>query len=150
MSIKTSQLTKNQRGIILKALYSTVEHLEQPGSATVFINTFLTDSEKIKLGRRILIAQMILSGYPQPEIRYQLRISPNTFTKTRKWLESQIPDYATALKEFENKPKKYSQPADTRYRFHYDPFTFQGMRTRYPMHFLFFTLAESLLTKWRR
>lgn len=130
-----------EKELVLSALHGCADSL----TAISFVDQLLTESEKLTIGRRILIAQMILSGHSQAEIREILNVSPNTFTRTRKWLNGQIPNYDKALKEYGEQINKRDS-TQTKNK-NYDPTTFQGLRNKYPMHFLFFNLAEELLHK---
>ena len=83
----------------------------------------------------------------QAEINYKLNVSPNTFCRTRKWLEGQIPNYDDAIKEAISLEKERSEKRHEGKlsRKQYAPAnTFRGMRQRYPAHFLFFNLADEL------
>ena len=121
-------------------------------AVTTFINTLLTESEKITIGRRILIAQMILAGKNQSEIIYKLGVSPNTFTRTRKWLDGQVPDYDQALKNFEKEAvaKKTKIVKQNRSRIYTGSTSFASLRRKYPAHFLIFNIAEEILAKFSK
>ena len=147
MSISHKKLNPHQREIILEALFSSAKRMRKDNPVEYFINTLLTESEQITIGRRILIAQMILAGKTQSEIRYILDVSPNTFTRTRKWLNKQIPNYGQAIKECEKeKLNKASNRAKDK-KIYIDPLSFTGLRRKFPAHFLFFNIAEELLIK---
>ena len=147
MSINHKKLNPHKRKIILKALFSSAKRMQKDSPVEYFINTLLTESEQITIGRRILLPQMILAGKTQSEIRYILDVSPNTFTRTRKWLNKQIPNYGQAIKEYEkeklNKVSNLTKDKNT----YIDLLSFAGLRRKFPAHFLFFNIAEELLTK---
>lgn len=150
MSKKIKNLNPQQKELTLTALYECAKKMNGEYPAIDFIDELLTESEKIKIGRRILIAQMILAGCHQTEIRRKLGVSPNTFTRTHKWLEGQIPEYDQAIREsnkIEGIRVRKKEVILRRTKKHYDPLTFAGVRKKFPMHFLFFNLAEELLTK---
>lgn len=122
--------------------------------AVTFIEKLLTESERNIIGRRLLISQMILAGKSQAEIRYEFSVSPNTFTRTRKWLQQQLPNYNDTLKEYNTElqlkkaklqhTKKIKANRDGS---HPDYLSFEAMRYRYPGHFLLFNFAEELLKR---
>lgn len=147
MSKRTEHIRYTEKEMTLAALEEAAKRMEGPYPALTLINELLTESEKLTIGRRILIAQMILAGMTQAEINYTLSVSPNTFCRTRKWLEGQIPNYDDALREAmvlenERSDKRYEERSS---RKQYAPAnTFRGMRQRYPAHFLFFNLADEL------
>lgn len=149
MSRKIAKIKEQEKALTLQALEEAARRMSGTYPAVTLINELLTESEKITLGRRILIAQMILAGKTIGEIRETLRVSPNTYTQTRKWLDSQIPNYDDLLKKIkqEEEAKKVQRHEKSLKVKKYAPAnTFQGVKERYPMHFLLFSLAEELLT----
>lgn len=149
MSTNVKNLSPQKKELVLSVLYKSAKRFDEQSTVTNFINELLTESEKVTIGRRVLIAQMILSGYSQAEIMHRLGVSPNTFTRTKKWLLGQIPEYDVVIKEFElNKNNKRVRTKAKKKN--YNPLTFRGMRNKYPMHFLFFNLAEEILAKLNR
>lgn len=145
MSKNTKNLNPHEKEIVLTALYESAQKFNGTDAVKDFIDNLLTESEKITLGRRILISQMILSGCSQMEIRSKLNVSPNTFTRTRKWLGGQIPQYDQALKEYQQLESTKQKKSSRKEKENYNPFTFRGIRKKYPMHFLFFDVADTLL-----
>lgn len=146
MSTNVANLNPHKKQLILDSLYACAETFNDQKSATDFIDQLLTESEKVTIGRRIVIAQMILAGCPQTEVRATLGVSPNTFARTRSWLNGEIANYADALSEHRiTTAKKDSKRKKTGKKF--DPLTFKMMRKKFPMHFLFFNLAEEILIK---
>lgn len=124
----------------MEALFKAAERIQGDDAATIFINEILTESEKITIGRRILIANMILMGYKQSEIHNQLGVSPNTFSRIRQWLSGSFPNYNQSLKNSTNIKRvqklTYEKP---------EPFSFKQMQQKYPLHSLLFTLSEKTI-----
>ncbi len=131
----------------LDTLFSTVAKLRQKDAAAVFIRQLLTEDEQETVGRRLLIAKMLLSGKTQAEVRAELGVSPNTFTRTRKWLTKEIPEYGAALAAHDRE-KKAKKPAKE-WRERHQPFTLADLKRRYPAHFLLFNLADALMDRSR-
>ena len=69
MKKKTSDIKPVEKKLALEALYKSAENVAGPRSTAQFIGQLLTENEKIILGRRILIAQMILAGETRMEIQ---------------------------------------------------------------------------------
>jgi uncharacterized protein YerC len=103
-----------------------------------FLREILTQSEQIMIGRRIWIAQLLLTGHTHAEIGERLEAGPNTIRNVSKWLEEKLPGYGEVLAQ---KRKKRS---DGRYEY-VDPFSFKSLRKRYSMHFLLFNIVEMIL-----
>lgn len=147
MSKSVKNLSPHEKEIVLEALYQSAKRLDGGNSAVTFIDELLTESEKVTIGRRILIAQMILSGKNQAEVRSALSVSPNTFTRTRKWLNGQIPQYDKALKEFSKLQEIKTTSVRKSHKNHSDFTKFSTLRKKFPAHFLFFNIAEELLIR---
>jgi len=154
MRIRPTQIKKSEKDMTLNALYQAAARMKGDRAAATLVDTLLTESERLMLGRRILIAQLILAGDTQREICARLNVSPNTVSMTRKWLTEQIPEYDKALKAYQEAAaqKKAARDAknprgQSKYKEYPDPLSFAGLKQRYPMHFLLFNLAEALLKK---
>lgn len=135
----------HEKDLALKALRGMAEGMREKDAVITFVDELLTESEKLVLGRRVLIAQMLVTGHSQAEIREKLHVSPNTFTRTRKWLDKQIPNYGEALKDFEK-----NRPSKKLGGFGYgNPLSFGGLKKKYPAHFLLFNIVDELFKKAR-
>ncbi len=149
MRRKAEELKKELREQTVEALFLAAAKAKDKKQLHSFLSTILTESEQLMIGRRLLIARMLLEGVPQTEIRYRLKVGPNTTWKVRKWLDREMPEYGTILKQIKESrrtigPKR--KPARERY----DPLSFYALKKKYPMHFLLFNLAEGLVDKLRR
>ena len=120
------------------------------GSSFLFLQTILTESEQIMLGRRLLIMRMLLSGAPQNEIRLQLRVSPNMVGKINKWLIEQIPEYETVTKKVVSESRARAALRTKPKRQYVDPLSFAALRKKYPLHFLLFNIAEEMIRRRRK
>lgn len=101
----------------------------------------LTPKEKIAFGRRLIIAEAIRAGKTRMEINNHIRLSPNTFTQLKRWIDSDQKIY-NPTKTVRDVSKKHSP----RYQ-RIQPFSYEDMKRRYPLHFLLFTIVEEL---WKR
>ena len=136
--------------MIMDALFGTASSMDNHGAVEKFIRELLTESEQLTIGRRILVAQMILSGKNQAEVSYELSISPNTFTRTRKWLHKQLPKYDEALKDSDKLQEVKREAKRKIYREKIDPLSFESMKRKYPAHFLLFNVADAVWNKFNR
>ena len=100
------------------------------------LGNLLTHQEKIKIGRRILIAQAIVAGKTRFEINNHLSVSPNTFRQIRKWLESEFYEYSSAHNLTPHKKKRAPE--------HTELLSYKHLKKKYPAHFLLFSLVEEL------
>lgn len=134
---------EHEKDPALRALHSMAEGMREKDSVITFIEEVLTESERLVLGRRILIAQMLVTGHSQASVREKLHVSPNTFTRTRKWLEELIPNHQETLKDFEK-----SKPGKKTGAFGYtNPLSFGGLKKKPSTHFLLFNIADELFKR---
>jgi uncharacterized protein YerC len=96
-----------------------------------FLRDLLTESERIMLGRRIMIAQLLLSGKTTREIAAELGVGLDTVWRVEKWLVDEVPGYEDALKGMERALKKRRTRAE-------QAADFARLKRNYPLHFLFF------------
>ena len=135
------KLTKKEiDALAQKACLQAAAKINAHSPAVTFVEQFLTESEQIKIGRRLLIAQAILNGKTRYEINEQLQVSPNMHSRIRKWIQKEFPEYNTlAMKS----KKLTSQRTNSRV----EPFSYADLKRKYPAHFLFFSIAESIFKK---
>lgn len=91
MSKGLADVSKKERALIQDVLNTAAHNYDSAGVVVKFIDNVLTEGEKMAVGRRILVARMILNGHTYYEINEQLQVSPNTFSQVRKWLDGQMP-----------------------------------------------------------
>jgi uncharacterized protein YerC len=144
MKVKTKNLTEEECIKTLDALYTAAGTMRGRDAMKLFLRDLLTESERVMLGRRILIARKLLSGASYREVIASLGVGMDTVQKVQHWLEDQMPGYEKAIagleKEVEKRRKKYEKPALG---------TFPYLKKKYPLHFLLFNLADDIATHLR-
>ncbi len=139
MKRKITELTEKEKIATLDALYTAVASLKGREAMKSFLRDLLTESERIMLGRRILIARMLLRGDSSSEIAEMLGVGLDTVYRVERWLKDEFPGFENAVhgieKEDARREKKRQQA---------DPFSFAALKRKYPMHFLLFNLADEL------
>jgi uncharacterized protein YerC len=133
MKVKAKNLTDEERIKTLDALYTAAGSLKGRAAMKLFLRDLLTESERIMLGRRILIARMLLAGRTHRDIEMALGVGKDTTWKVARWLNDQMPGYEQAIagleKELESRRKKYQTPPLG---------TLAYLKKKYPLHFLLF------------
>ncbi len=114
-------------------------HATEANGQKGHFSKLLTETEKIKIGRRLLIAQAILAGKTRMEVNEKLSVSPNTFAQINRWLETELNSYNSAY----NPPKENRKNISR----HTRPFSYEQLKKTYPTHFLLFSLFEELQDK---
>lgn len=140
MRRQINKIKEAEKKATLEALYKATDRIKGDASVTRFIDDILTESEKITIGRRLLIANLILSGQTYYEIHNRLGVSPNTFSRIRQWLTGRFPDYDRTLRETTPTPKDIKEKYEK-----VVPFSFAHLQKKYPLHFLLFSISKKTI-----
>jgi uncharacterized protein YerC len=120
----------------LDALYTAAGSLKGRDAMKRFLKDLLTESERIMLGRRILVARALLMGKTHDEIVQEMKVGKDTTARISKWLDDQLPGYEEAIegmeKELKDRQEKYEDKKL------YATNAFYRLKKKYPMHFLLF------------
>jgi len=131
VKVRSKNLTKEQIIETLDTLYTAAGSLKGRAAMKLFLRDLLTESERIMLGRRLIIARRILAGEGYDRIQTSLRVGKTTVANVRRWLLDQMPGYEQALKgmeqEFKNRRIRHESRA-----------MFANLKRKYPLHFLLF------------
>ncbi len=139
MKVKPKDLSKEQTIQTLDALYTAAGSLKGRAAMKQFLRDLLTPSERIMLGRRIVIAKHLLSGKTYQDIQVELKVGSDTVWKVHRWLLDSMPGYEDALKGMQQEFDKRKQRA----KIGSAPFSFKAIKRKYPLHFLLFNLGSS-------
>lgn len=140
MKIKKIQLTEQEKTKILDALYTTISALKGRESTRLFLRDLLTESERIMLGRRIIIARKLLAGEHYDDIIKDMRVGQDTINRVYQWLTDTAPGYEEAIQGMRKEMKKRDNKRRLS-RIYGDP-SWRGvlaqLKDKYPLHFLLF------------
>src|SRR3990167_3202133 len=129
MKVKVKKLSEKEIIRTLDTLYTAASAIQGREAIKLFLKDLLTPSERIMLGRRIIIARMLLSGLSYREILARLNVGQDTIMRVQKWLTDQLPGYEQAIagleKEFNKREEKKLYATSTLYR----------LKKKYPLHF---------------
>jgi len=132
MKKRLSELGEQERIKTLDALYTAVASIKGRAAMKMFLRDLLTESERVMLGRRILIARLLLMGETYDRIHARLGAGHGTIRSVDRWLQDQMPGYENAIQAMEEEfgkrafKKKYATSMLCRFK------------KRYPLHFLLF------------
>ncbi len=136
MKVRAKELPDRLRMETLDVLYTAAGAVRGRAAMKLFLRDLLTESERIMLGRRILIARRLLAGDRHDDIETQLRVGRDTIQRVQRWLTDQLPGYEQAIqemeKEFKLRQKRYE---DKRL---YATSALYRLKKKYPLHFLLF------------
>jgi len=106
MKVRARELTDKQRIEILDTLYTTAGAVRGRDAMKLFLRDLLTSSERIMLGRRIMIARRLIAGEPYDKIETDLKVGRDTIWRVQRWLNDQLPGYEHAVAKFEKELDK--------------------------------------------
>ena len=141
MKIKAKELSDKQRIETLDALYTAAGTVHGREAMKLFLRDVLTESERIMIGRRILIARHILKGSQTDGIAEVLHVGYDTIYRVERWLHDQFPGYERAIEEMEKEFKKRHDAKEDKRM--YATSTLYRLKKKYPMHFLLFPWHQS-------
>ena len=110
MKIKAKEMSKEDRIRTLDTLYTAAGTVKGRAAMKTFLRDLLTESERIMMGRRILVARELLAGKTYEEIADEMRVGNSLVRRVDKWLQDEFPGYEDAIKNMEKEfaeRKKY-------------------------------------------
>jgi uncharacterized protein YerC len=137
MKIKSKELTDQQRMETLDALYTAAGTMHGREAMKIFLRDLLTESERIMLGRRILIARKIIAGSGYNDIAADLKVGHDTIYRVQRWLWDRLPGYEKAIEGLE---KEYHERQDKKL---YAESALYRLKKKYPRHFLLFSWPKN-------
>lgn len=132
MKKKMSDLGEQERIKTLDALYTAAGAVRGRAAMKEFLRDLLTESERVMLGRRIIIARLLLQDETRDAIRERTGAGLATIDRVQRWLRDEMPGYENAIKAMEEElgrrdfKRKFSKSLLFR------------LKRRYPLHFLLF------------
>lgn len=144
MKVKPRKLKNGERMRYLDTLYTAISSLNSREEVKRFLRDLLTESERVMMGRRIIIAQRLLEDKSYLEIKQELGVGMDTIIRVHRWLEDDIDGYEKVVKKLEKVLESRQEKRDKAYL---DPFSFEGLKKRYPLHFFLFNLFDDLNKK---
>ncbi|PIR84947.1 hypothetical protein COU15_03275 [Candidatus Kaiserbacteria bacterium CG10_big_fil_rev_8_21_14_0_10_45_20] len=136
MKKKIIDLSEKEKMVTLDALYTAAGTVRGRGAMKSFLRDLLTESERVMLGRRIIIARMILSGCTYEDISTRLGVGMDTISKVNYWLSGQFPGLKKAVQVLDKEIIRRER--DTSFG------TFGALKKKYPLHFLLFNIADEV------
>ncbi len=136
--VKYNNLNEKERKKYLGDFYDMISMLSNRDEAKSFFKDLLILSETVMISRRLQIAQKLLSGISHEDIIEDLKVGSATITQVDKWLNNGFGGYRKIIEKHNKKSKK--QQTKDLHSFGYSYDSFEGLRKRYPSHFLLLNL----------
>ena len=132
MKRKLSELTEKEVIVTLDTLYTAASSMKGREAVKLFLRDLLTPSEHIMLGRRIIIARLLINGVSYDEIGQRLRVGRATIGRVHRWLTDKFPGFEQAVKGLEQELTKRGEKKL------YATSALYRLKKKYPLHFLLF------------
>ncbi len=133
MKRRIRDLSDSEVRATLDTLYTAMSSISGRDAVKLFLRDVLTTSERIMIGRRIIIARMLMARTSYDEIGARLRVGRATIGRVHRWLSDQFPGYEAAIrgmeKEFDRRAIRHAAR---------EPFSYAWLKKKYPIHFLLF------------
>jgi len=134
------KLSKQQRIETLDSLYTAASSVKGRAAMKLFLRDLLTESERVMLGRRIMIARRLISGATHREIADEMGVGTDTVWRVDTWLKDQMPGYEEAIKGLEKETTRRNTVRARRVSMH----PLAVLKRKYPLHFLLFPWPKDL------
>lgn len=136
MKVKAKDLDPKVRMQVLDTLYTAAGTVRGRDAMKTFLRDVLTESERIMIGRRLLIARELLSGSEYRTIGEKLHVGFDTIGRVERWLADQMPGYEDALAGMEKELAKRDEKRLLATN------AFARLKKKYPLHFLLFSMPK--------
>jgi uncharacterized protein YerC len=142
MKVKARNLERKDKIEILDALYTAASSVKGRTDMKMFLRDLLTESERIMLGRRILIARMLLAGCSHRYIATGLHVGLDTVSRVHQWLDDQFPGYEKAIAGMKEAHEDRYWESKAGQRELYAKSALFRLKKKYPLHFLLFPMPK--------
>jgi uncharacterized protein YerC len=142
MKRKIRELSNKEQVETLDALYTAASSLDGRDAVKLFLKDLLTTSERVMLGRRILIAQKLLAGEGSRVISHDLKVGMDTIYRVQRWLDDQQPGYEQAIREMEKTFEKRKLTPGGIDKKRYATEIMYRLKKKYPLHFLLYRVDK--------
>lgn len=136
MKIRAKELADQARIETLDALYTAAGTIHGRDAMKLFLRDLLTESERIMLGRRILIARRLLENANYRDIANELKVGNDTIQRVERWLGDQLPGYEKAIEGLKEELNKRAKKREEK-QLYAESMLFR-LKKKYPLHFLLF------------
>lgn len=136
MKVRAKDLDPKVRMLVLDTLYTAAGTVHGRNAMKTFLRDVLTESERIMVGRRLLIARELLAGNRYETIGEKLHVGYDTIGRVERWLHDQMPGYEDALAGLAQELGK----RDEKRLLATSPFA--RLKKKYPLHFLLFSMPK--------
>ena len=143
MKLKTKKVESDIKSKCLDALYSALDFAKEKNETKSFVSDVLTESEKIMIGRRILIAKKLLLGQSYRDIVGEMGVGLDTIFNVKKWLGGRHKGIEKAVERMK-KAMRHSVKNKSEFRDYYPTSGLAEIKRRYRGHYWLSNLLDEV------
>lgn len=136
-------MPKQERNKLLREFWTTLALMESLEEIQNFFRDLLSETEAIMLARRLKIARLIYAGYSYDEIEKELHTSATTIASVHAWLDGGFGGYINGIAKLQKELERQQMLHDKKEKAK-EPFSFERLKQKYPLHFLLFNAADEI------
>jgi uncharacterized protein YerC len=99
MQLSKEKLTDDVKRKIFNNFYQLIADLNNFNQSKRFLNSFLTDTERINLAKRLAIALYLEKGHSYEEIKKDLKVSSATIASVDKIIKKNQESFSVAIEK---------------------------------------------------
>lgn len=132
-----SRLSRKEQQELLAQLCWAISETKNIEEAAELLKDLLSSQEAEMIAKRLKIAGLLIDGFSYEEIEEIARTCPTTISRVNEWLKVSGEGYRKAVERIKLNKKTLEEPV-------YDPFSWQGVKRRYPLYFWPHFLLEEI------
>ena len=109
MKLEAKRIKSDIKSKCLDALYAAFGFAEEKNETKSFLNDVLTESEKIMIGRRILVAKKLLAGQSYRDITREMGVGLDTVHKVKRWLGGRHSGIEKVVERVKKSARRFSK-----------------------------------------
>ncbi|MDO8620520.1 MAG: Trp family transcriptional regulator [bacterium] len=140
---KPERLSTKEKYGLLKEFWTTLALLEDVEQIQNFLKDLLSETEAVMLARRLKIAKLIYQGKSYEAIEKLMHASPTTIASVHSWLDGGFGGYLQGIQKLREELGRQAVLQEKKEQ-SLDPLSLEGLKKRYPLHFLLFNTADEM------
>ena len=143
MKLETKKIKNDIKSKCLDALYEALDLANEKNGTKSFLSDVLTESEKVMIGRRILIAKRLLIGRSYRDIVREMGVGLDTVYKVKKWLGSRHEGIENVVEKVK-KSIRYASKNKSEFLDYHPTSGFAGVRRKYKGYYWLSNLLDEV------
>ncbi len=138
---KPQRIPFKERQQLFHEFWTAIALLETVDEIKNFFRDLLSETEAVMLSRRLKIAKLIVKGLSYDDIAKIMHASSATIASVHSWLDGGFGGYHDSISKLEAELKRQVLVAEKKAKSR-EPFSFESLKRKYPLHFMLFNIAD--------